>query len=81
MAYIDERYSDSVCCRSVMGCSAEQLRNRRPYTVGAIAFHRREGNAGQVAFFTAELALIDRRLRLLEGRLRRAEPPQSRARE
>lgn len=66
MKYINTPYENSAAYHSVMRANIIQLQTRRPYTVNAIHFHEREGNAGQVEFFTAELALIDKRIKLLE---------------
>lgn len=59
MAYQDTPYKGSEAYKSVIGATVDQLITRRPYTVNAIACHRQAGNAGQVAFFEGELALID----------------------
>jgi hypothetical protein len=64
MGYIDFEYKGSVGYNSVMSCTKSQLRYRMGYTEGAIAFHTKEGNEGQVKFFKDELNLINRRLKL-----------------
>ena len=58
-------YLNSAAYHSVMGCTRAQLLNRKKYTVGAIEFHRREGNTEQAEFFESELALIEKRLKTL----------------
>lgn len=65
MAYIDQPYQNSIAYHSVIGASFNQLLNRKPYASLAIAFHEKEGNAGQVEFFKSELALIETRLTML----------------
>lgn len=64
MAYIDCEYKGSYAYNSVMSCNKEQLRYRKRYTKGAIDFHKKEGNPGQIKFFSDELELIERRLKL-----------------
>jgi len=65
MGYIDEEYKGSIAYNSVMSITnREDLLYRRGYTVGAVEFHKKEGNEGQVKFFQDELNLIDRRLKL-----------------
>lgn len=65
MAYIDCEYKGSIAYNSVMSITnKENLLYRRGYAVGAVEFHKKEGNAGQVKFFEDEVKLIDRRLKL-----------------
>ncbi len=57
-------YKGSPAYSAVMGATtADQLRNRKRYTLMAIDHHRQAGNADQVAFFETDLALIEKRLR------------------
>jgi len=62
--YIDYDYKGSTAYNSVMGVRREELLYRMSYTKGAIDFHTKEGNQGQVKFFTDELNLIQKRLKL-----------------
>lgn len=62
--YIDFEYDGSYAYNSVMGARREGLINRMRYTKMAIDYHVKEGNAGQVKFFTDELNLIQKRLNL-----------------
>lgn len=64
MAYIDFEYNGSYAYNSVMSCSKEQLRYRKRYTEMAIDYHIKEGNPGQVKFFSDELTLIEKRLKM-----------------
>ncbi len=65
MAYLNIPYQNSAAYNSVMGCTTRaQLLNRKLYTLGAIEFHKREGNTEQVDFFESELALIEKRLKI-----------------
>lgn len=57
-------YKGSYAYNTVMGCTKEQLRYRRGYTQGAIDYHKKENNTSQIKFFTDELNLIDKRLKL-----------------
>ena len=67
MAYIDCEYKGSIAYNSVMSITTrENLLYRRGYTEGAIEFHKKEGNAGQVKFFEDELKLIDHRLKCVK---------------
>jgi len=62
--YIDYDYKDSIAYNSVMEAKRKELLYRMSYTKGAIDFHTKEGNQGQVKFFTDELDLINKRLKL-----------------
>jgi len=62
--YIDCDYKWSIAYNSVMGAKRKELLYRMSYTKGAIDFHTKEGNIGQVKFFTDELNLINKRLKL-----------------
>lgn len=42
--------------------TCEQLMNAKGYYEIAVEFHKREGNANQVVFFSEGLALIEQRL-------------------
>ena len=60
-------YQNSAAYNSVMGCTTRtQLLNRKPYTLGAIEYHEREGNVEQVLFIKYALALIEKRLKKWE---------------
>lgn len=64
--YIDIPYRESECFKATNSCNnVEQLENRRPYALSAIHYHTKEGNPKQVAFFTEELNLIDKKLKKL----------------
>ena len=63
--YIDFEYKESTAYNTVLGLSKEELLYRMSYTEGAINFHIKEGNQGQVKFFTDELNLIKKRLKHL----------------
>ncbi len=58
-------YVGSIACASVNSATLEQLKVRRPYTIGAIEYHKHYQNEGQIKFFTSELELIDKRLKKL----------------
>jgi hypothetical protein len=60
--YPDVKYKGSEAYNSVMHADLDQLQCRKPYTIGAIEFHKKEGNAGQVKFWTDELELIEKRI-------------------
>lgn len=63
MAYLNIPYQNSAAYNAVMGATtAAHLLNRKPYTLGAIEYHEREGNVEQVSFFKSDLALIEERL-------------------
>jgi hypothetical protein len=63
MAHLNIQYQNSAAYHSVIGAkTAEQLLNRKRYTIGAIEYHEREGNPEQAAFFKSDLALIEKRL-------------------
>lgn len=62
--YIDYDYKGSIAYNSVMGESRQCLLNRLPYTKNAIKYHTENNNLGQVKFFTDELNLINKRLKL-----------------
>jgi len=57
-------YKGSAGYNSVMGAFQEQLLYRLPYTKNAIEFHKNDGNTIQVKFFSDELMLINKRLKL-----------------
>lgn len=63
MTYIDCEYKGSIAWCSVMGASNDQLKNRLPYTEGAIKYHTENDNKGQIKFFKSELDLINKRLK------------------
>lgn len=63
MAYLNIPYQNSAAYNAVIGATtAVQLLNRKRYTLGAIEYHKREGNAEQVSFFKSDLVLIEERL-------------------
>lgn len=62
MAYIDFEFKGSYAYHNVMSETKEQLLNRIRYTKMAVDFHTKEGNEGQIKFFTDELKLIEKRL-------------------
>ncbi len=61
--YLDEPFQGSIGWSTVMTSTKEQLQVRRPFVEGAIRFHTKNENAGQVKFFTEQLELIDKRLK------------------
>lgn len=65
-------YVNSAAYNSVMGATASQLKNRKPYTIGAIAYHEKNCNFEQVEFFKSELALIEKRIAKLEAHAKTA---------
>jgi hypothetical protein len=62
--YIDCEYKGSIAYNTVIGARREELLCRIRYTKMAIDFHTKEGNSGQIKFFTDELNLIEKRLKL-----------------
>ncbi len=61
--YTNEQYENSAAYKCVIAATIEQLRIRRPYTLGAIDYHERHRNTAQVRFFKDELALIDSKIK------------------
>jgi len=62
--YIDFDFEGSASYNCVMSATNEQLLNRLPYTKYAVEYHIKENNLGQVKFFTDELNLIKKKLKL-----------------
>jgi len=62
--YIECEYKGSTAYNSVIGASKECLLNRMPYTKNAIEYHIENNNPGQIKFFTDELNLITKRLKI-----------------
>lgn len=62
-SYIDFEYKGSYAYNSVMNARRDELINRMRYTKMAIDFHTKEGNKGQIKFFSDELKLIEKRLK------------------
>jgi hypothetical protein len=66
MKYLSIPYKNSAAYKTVMSATtAAQLHNRKRYTLGAIEYHKNEGNTEQVEFFKSDLALIEKRLKSL----------------
>lgn len=66
VGYLDIPYRESQSFKATNSCNdREQLETRRPYALSAIRYHTKEGNPKQVAFFTEELNLIDKKLKTL----------------
>jgi hypothetical protein len=64
IGYINQEYKGSYAYNSVMTARKYELLNRIRYTKMAIDYHTKENNPGQVKFFTDELKLIEKRLKL-----------------
>lgn len=64
--YIDFKYKGSTAYNTVIGLSKECLLYRCGYTVNAIKYHTEHNNPGQIKFFTDELNLINKRLKILK---------------
>lgn len=62
--YIDIEYKGSYAYNSVMTARRYELLNRMRYTKMAIDYHTKNNNPGQIKFFTDELKLIEKRLKL-----------------
>jgi hypothetical protein len=59
-------YKNSSAYHGTMNATTErQLLERKRYTSMAISYHQQIDNAEQVAFFTAQMKLIDKRLKRL----------------
>lgn len=63
IGYENLNYKNSVGYTTVISLNVEQLQYRKGYTEGAIEFHIKNNNPRQVAFFTEELNLINKRLK------------------
>lgn len=64
-AYIAQAFQESELYKWTLACSTrEQLENRKRYTLLAIDFHTKARNTEQVLFFTENLKLINKRLKL-----------------
>lgn len=69
MKYIDIAYKGSYAENTVKSLDLEGLKYRRGYTVGAINYHKKERNEGQIKFFSDELRLIDKKIKQLQKKL------------
>lgn len=65
IGYIDLEFKDSVHYSTVMSARKDELLCRIRYVEMAISFHTEENNPKQVKFFTDELNLINKRLKIL----------------
>jgi len=63
--YIECDYIGSQAYHSVMNASKKELLNRISYTKNAIEYHTKNNNIGQIKFFSDELKLINKRLKLI----------------
>ncbi len=66
MSYLDIPYKGSYAWTNVKGLDLSQLKYRLPYVEGAVSYHKKEGNEGQVTFFSDELKHVKRRIAALE---------------
>ncbi|WP_063563023.1 hypothetical protein [Paenibacillus sp. O199] len=67
MSYIDIQYKGSYAYNTVFSIhDVRSLKYRLRYTEGAIMFHEKEGNKGQITFFKDEKKLILNRIKKLE---------------
>ena len=67
IGYINESYKESILYRSTP-TELWQLKQARPYTTSAIAYHCEEGNPKQVQIFKEHLAELDKRIKALEDK-------------
>lgn len=67
MKYLNTPYKNSIAYSTVMGITDKyQLLNRKRVVMVAIASHKKEENAGQVKFFSDDLELINKRLKIVK---------------
>lgn len=64
IGYLKLEYKGSTAYNSVITATKEQLEYRMRYTKMAIDYHTKENNPHQIKFFTEELKLIQKRLKL-----------------
>jgi len=62
---MSQPYQGSEAYKCVMASAYRHLVNRKPYTELAIRVHTRDGNEESRAFFEADLALIEKRMKQL----------------
>jgi len=61
--YIDCDFVGSEAWKSAMYCDKECLKNVESAMKGAINFHTKEGNIGQIKFFSDGLELVQKRIK------------------
>lgn len=58
MEYTTQEYKGSEAYKSTVGATKEQLERRKPYTLLAVEYHKKNGNKEQEKFFLEDLKLI-----------------------